>query len=138
MSSPPATDQYEAITHNIRVLVEPRFLEEQSVPHSDRYVWAYTVMLENEGEATVQLKTRTWLITDGNGNSETVHGPGVVGEQPILRPGDRFQYTSGCPLKTPTGFMVGNYSMQAEDGSSFDIDIPAFALDHPDAPRTMN
>lgn len=138
MSSTATTGQYQAITRNIAVSVVPQFIEEQSVPNSDQYVWAYGVIIENRGDETVQLKTRSWRITDGVGQIQKVHGPGVVGEQPILNPGDSFQYTSGCPLKTSSGFMQGHYTMQTEQGENFDIEIPAFALDLPDTPRTMN
>lgn len=138
MSATTTTDQYQAITRNIVVSVIPQFIEEQSVPNSDQFVWAYGVTIKNNGDETVQLKTRFWLITDGIGQTQKVHGPGVVGEQPILNPGDRFQYTSGCPLKTSSGFMKGHYTMQTEDGESFDVEIPAFALDLPHTPRTMN
>ena len=130
--------RYEAVTRAIHVLVAPRFLEDQSDPDNSQFVWAYDIEIRNEGVTTVQLKERTWSITDGNGEIEEVHGPGVVGEQPILQPGDAFQYSSGCPLRTPSGFMVGRYTMQAENGETFEIDIPAFALDLPNAVKTMN
>ena len=131
-------DRYEAITQEIRVSVRPHYLDEQSDPDADRFMWAYQVEIINEGDNTVQLQERTWHITDGNGVIEKVHGPGVVGEQPILNPGDRFKYTSGCPLTTPSGFMVGHYTMVDDDGVRFDVDIPAFALDLPGARRTVN
>lgn len=129
---------YEAVTRGIRVRVQPAYLAEQSEPAARRFVWAYTIEIINEGETTVQLKDRHWRITDANGHVEQVDGPGVVGEQPILNPGDLFRYTSGCPLTTPSGMMVGHYSMRAEDGTRFLIDIPAFSLDLPDARPALN
>ena len=143
MANPPPEsnrdrNRYVAVTHNIRVYVDPEYLQEQSDPLANRYFWAYAVEISNESDKTVQLKERTWVITDGNGEVERVHGPGVVGEQPILNPGDAFQYTSGCPLTTNSGFMVGTCTMQGEDGELFEIDVPAFALDLPDVRRTVN
>lgn len=129
---------YQAVTRNIEVQVEPAYLEDQSDPQQMRFVWAYTIKIINSGDQTVQLKDRTWIITDGTGHTEKVHGPGVVGEQPILNPGDSFQYTSGCPLSTDSGFMTGHYTMLSESGERFEIDIPAFALDLPGSRRTIN
>jgi len=130
--------RYEAVTHSIRVAVAPQYLVDQSSPEEGQYVWAYEVEIVNEGRDTVQLRDRYWSITDGNGKNEEVRGPGVVGEQPILNPGDSFQYTSGCPLATPSGFMVGSYTMVREDGDSFEVDIPAFSLDLPNARHRLN
>ena len=132
------TSHYEAITRGIRVLVMPHFMDGQSVPENDHFVWAYEVEIVNEGQISVQLRERTWLITDANGKREKVHGPGVVGEQPILNPGDTFRYSSGCPLTTSSGFMVGCYTMSDESGNRFDIDIPAFSLDLPGQRGTVN
>ncbi|PSH64104.1 MULTISPECIES: Co2+/Mg2+ efflux protein ApaG [Phyllobacterium] len=129
---------YKAITRDIEVTVEPFYLEEQSNPEENRYVWGYRITIANESEVTVQLRARYWKITDGNGHVEEVRGPGVIGEQPILDPGDSFQYSSGCPLTTTSGVMVGRYSMQTNDGDRFDIEIPAFSLDLPDQLRTLN
>lgn len=129
---------YSAVTHGIRVSVEPHYLEEQSDPAHDRYVWAYRVEIENGGEVTVQLLARHWLITDGNGQLEEVRGLGVVGEQPLLQPGERYSYTSGCPLTTPSGIMRGSYQMAAADGSLLMVEIPAFSLDLPGAGRVVN
>jgi ApaG protein len=129
---------YSAVTHGIRVSVEPHFLEEQSDPARDRYVWAYRVEIENGGEVTVQLLARHWLITDGNGQLEEVRGLGVVGEQPVLQPGERYSYTSGCPLTTPSGIMRGSYQMAAADGSLLMVEIPAFSLDLPGSVRVVN
>lgn len=129
---------YEAKTQGIRVRVTPRFLEDQSTPEESRYFWAYTVVIANEGRDTLQLKTRRWLITDGNGRQETVRGPGVVGQTPTLAPGQTFEYTSGCPLTTPSGIMSGSYQMQSGDGQMLDIEIPSFSLDSPYVKRSIN
>lgn len=122
---------YEKVTRAIRVTVHPIFLDDQSRPEDDHYVWAYQVTIANEGEETVQLVSRHWKITDANGVLQEVEGPGVVGEQPVLEPGDSFEYTSGTPLSTPSGIMVGTYEMETENGDFFDVDIPAFSLDSP-------
>lgn len=129
---------YEAVTHGIRVRVLPAYLADQSEPSNGRYVWAYTIEIINESEVTVQLKDRYWRITDAKGHVEEVSGPGVVGEQPVLNPGDRFRYTSGCPLTTPSGMMVGHYAMRDQAGGQFSIDIPAFSLDMPGAGSVLN
>jgi ApaG protein len=125
-------------THGIEVAVASFFLRDQSLPEAHRYVWAYRIRITNHGNAQVQLLTRHWIITDGSGRVEHVRGPGVVGEQPVLNPGEAFEYTSGCPLATPTGMMVGTYEMTDQNGGQFDIDIPAFSLDSPFADRTLN
>jgi ApaG protein len=129
---------YTQTTHSIRVTVKPVYLEDQSVPADNHFVWAYHVRLENEGERTVQLRTRYWRITDALGRVQEVRGPGVVGEQPVLEPGESFEYTSGTPLPTPSGIMAGSYRMEAEDGEAFDVTIPAFSLDSPHQPRQLN
>lgn len=129
---------YRAVTHDIEVRVEPFYLEDRSEPDENRYVWAYRITLANHSHETVTLLARYWQITDALGRVEEVHGPGVVGEQPDLEPGDSYQYTSGCPLSTPSGFMVGRYTMQTPRGLTFDIDIPAFSLDLPGSPRSVN
>ncbi|MDE0941431.1 MAG: Co2+/Mg2+ efflux protein ApaG [Alphaproteobacteria bacterium] len=130
---------YTATTRDITVKVEPQFLAEQSDPVVDQYFWLYTISIENGGTETVQLLNRHWVITNAVGHVEEIQGPGVVGEQPVLAPGERFQYTSGCPLKTPSGLMVGTYEMADPDGSNhFDIDIPAFSLDSPHQARQLN
>lgn len=129
---------YQATTRDIHVCVTPRFLDDQSDEENNQFVWAYEVDIINEGTQTVQLRERRWEITDANGKQEIVNGPGVVGEQPILNPGDAFRYTSGCPLSTPSGFMVGSYTMVNEKGEEFLVDIPAFSLDLPDAMTTVN
>lgn len=127
---------YRATTRSIQVTVEPSFVESES--GDGRYFWAYTIEIANQGGEVVQLRSRHWRITDGNGKTEEVRGAGVVGKQPVLKPGETFSYTSGCPLATPSGIMVGAYQMQNDQGESFSIAIPAFSLDLPDVKRTMN
>ena len=129
---------YTATTRNITVRVQPQFLAEQSDPVSDQYVWLYTINIENGGTEAVQLLNRHWVITNAVGHVEEVQGPGVIGEQPVLQPGDSFQYTSGCPLRTPSGLMVGTYEMVGPGDERFDIDIPAFSLDSPHQARQLN
>lgn len=129
---------YRQTTRAIQVTVEPSFVEAESSPGERRYFWAYKVEIANLGKEVVQLRARHWQITDGNGRMEEVRGAGVVGKQPVLNPGDTFAYTSGCPLTTPSGIMAGTYQMQSATGEIFSIAIPAFSLDLPDAPRTMN
>mgnify|MGYP003135418993 CR=1 FL=1 len=129
---------YEAITRNLRVTVDPHYLEDESEPSEQRFLWAYTIEITNSGSETVQLLNRYWQITDARGQVQEVRGPGVVGEQPVLAPGDAFTYTSGCPLPTPSGIMVGVYEMETEGGERFEVDIPAFSLDMPDAQPTLN
>ena len=123
---------YAATTRDVRVSVRSFFLADQSRPDEAHFVWAYRVRIENGGREAVQLLRRTWQITDARGRTQHVHGPGVVGEQPILEPGESFEYTSGTPLETPSGFMVGAYHMVvASSGENFDVAIPAFSLDSP-------
>ena len=129
---------YSETTKSIRVTVVPAFLDEHSSPEDDKYVWAYEVRIENLGEETVQLINRYWSITNSLGQTETVRGPGVVGEQPILKPGEYFEYTSGAPLSTPSGLMVGTYQMEDNDGKVFDVSIPAFSLDSPHQTLQVN
>ena len=129
---------YRAVTRNIEVTVTPRFLSERSSPDSGYFFWAYTIKLANLGGETVQLKSRHWRITDATGRLQEVKGAGVVGEQPVLRPGESYEYTSGVPLPTPSGFMTGSYGMVTEAGEMFDIDIPAFSLDSSEGGRTIN
>ncbi len=125
-------EDYSSTTRSIRVTVRSFYLEDQSKPEESHYVWAYRVRIENCGREPVQLMRRTWRITDGRGHTQQVHGAGVVGEQPVLEPGESFEYTSGTPLDTPSGFMVGAYHMVATgSGESFDVAIPAFSLDSP-------
>jgi ApaG protein len=129
---------YSETTRSITVTVKPFFLEDQSSPAEDHYVWAYHVRIENGSGETVQLRRRHWHITDGRGQSQEVRGPGVVGEQPILAPGQSFEYTSGTPLPTPSGIMVGSYEMETKGGESFQVRIPAFSLDSPHQPVRLN
>jgi ApaG protein len=112
----------------IEVNVETNYLEEQSSPEDERYVFAYNVTLYNAGHVAAKLMTRHWVITDANGNVQEVHGEGVVGEKPYLRPGESFEYSSGTVLETPVGSMQGSYQMVTDDGIAFDADIPAFTL----------
>jgi len=128
MTTPPSS---EAVTRGIRVRVQSRYVPEQSSPSRGAWFFAYTVAITNEGEDVVQLVSRHWVITDANGEVEEVRGPGVVGEQPVLRPGASFEYTSACPLPTPFGTMRGSYQMVNEDGEPFDAEIAAFALNTP-------
>jgi ApaG protein len=128
----------EATTREVLVRVESTYLPGQSDPGRGQYTWAYTVEVENHGSAQVQLISRHWIITDGQGRVEEVKGPGVVGEQPVLKPGEAFRYTSGCPLATPFGEMRGTYQMVTADGEAFDVEIPAFTLQGPDAARRLN
>lgn len=129
---------YRAITRDIAVEVEPFYLDERSDPAENHYVWGYRVTIENNSDEFVQLLARYWNITDGTGRVEEVRGPGVVGDQPELNPGDSYQYTSGCPLSTPSGIMFGRYTMRNKAGEMFDIDIPAFSLDLPNVRRRLN
>lgn len=129
---------YRAVTRGIEVTAEPFYLEDQSEPEENRYVWGYRITIANNSSDTVQLRSRYWQITDGNGQIEEVQGDGVIGDQPTLNPGDSYQYSSGCPLTTTSGVMVGLYQMQASDGKAFEVDIPAFSLDIPETRRTLN
>ena len=129
---------YRETTRAIQVTVEPSFVEAESSPDDGQYFWAYRIEIANLGQEVVRLRSRHWQITDANGRTEEVRGAGVVGKQPVLRPGETFAYTSGCPLTTPSGIMVGTYQMQNEAGEMFSIAIPAFSLDLPDASHTMH
>ena len=129
---------YERVTRGVKVIVRPQYLDGQSKPEEGHYVWAYTVTIENHGRDTVTLRTRYWRITDANGQIQEVRGAGVVGEQPTLKPGDSYSYTSGCPLKTSSGFMVGAYQMQLVTGEFINVEIPAFSLDSPHEKHAIN
>jgi ApaG protein len=129
---------YRAVTRDIQVTVTPHYLADKSSPDHDRYFWSYTIEIRNLGRVTVQLKTRHWKITDGFGHVQEVRGPGVVGEQPVLKPGERYEYTSGVPLNTPSGLMAGSYQMVAENGERFDAEVPAFSLDSPNVARVLH
>jgi ApaG protein len=138
MTNPRGT-VFTATTHDIKVGVRALYLADQSEPERSHYVWAYRITIENLGRRTVQLLKRTWLITDGRGLTQRVHGEGVVGEQPVLEPGESFEYTSGTPLATPSGFMRGQYHMVATDsGEPFDVTIPTFSLDSPHQPGGLH
>jgi ApaG protein len=129
---------YRAETRKIEIVVTPRFVPERSSPGNSYYFWAYTINIANLGRETVQLKTRHWRITDAQGRLQEVKGPGVVGEEPTLKAGEKFEYTSGVPLPTPSGFMAGSYGMVSATGEPFDVEIPAFSLDSSHAERTIN
>jgi ApaG protein len=129
---------YRKTTRDIAITVKPMFLEEQSSPADNYFVWAYRVRIENRGGAVVQLRNRYWRITDANGRIQEVRGAGVVGEQPVLKPGESFEYTSGTPLSTPSGIMVGAYQMATDGGETFDVAIPAFSLDSPHEAARLN
>jgi ApaG protein len=129
---------YQAVTEHIRVTVRPEFIEQQSKPEDNKFIWAYTIIVENRGPETVTLLTRHWIITDGLGRRQDVRGDGVVGEQPTLLPGQRFEYTSGCPLSTPSGLMMGSYGMITAAGRAIDVKIPPFSLDSPHDKHSLN
>ena len=129
---------YTKTTHAIEVIVKPIYLEEQSSPDEGHFVWAYQVRIENKGRARVQLLNRYWRITDALGRVQEVRGAGVVGEQPVLAPGEAFEYTSGTPLPTASGFMVGTYEMLRDDGDRIEVEIPAFSLDSPHEPTQLH
>ena len=129
---------YEAVTRGITVRVRPSYLAAESDPAENRYVWAYVVEIENRGDATVQLVTRHWIITDAMNRVEEVKGEGVIGQQPTLRPNEAWRYTSFCPLTTTSGAMRGSYQMLTESGEMFDVEIPEFSLHLPEATRRMN
>ena len=129
---------YLANTRGIAVSVEPTYLETRSSPESSQYLWAYRVIIENQGRETVQLLSRHWMVTNARGELSEVKGPGVVGEQPILKPGQRFEYTTCVPLDTPFGMMGGAYQMENEGGERFDIEIPTFSLDRPSQGLFLN
>ncbi len=130
--------QHAAITQGMTVRVAVNFLPEQSRVAAGKWFWVYHIRIENDSAEPAQLITRHWRITDGRGHVSFVDGEGVVGEQPGLDPGDSYQYTSGCPLSTPSGFMVGFYTMRNAGGELFDVAIPAFSLDLPGTKRTVN
>ena len=128
---PQRTSTSEAVTNNVRVEVESQYAPERSQPLQNEWFFHYTVRITNEGDETIQLLSRHWVITDAGGETQDVRGPGVVGEQPVLAPGESFQYRSGCPLKTSTGVMRGTYQMVTEEGDHFDVEIAPFALHEP-------
>jgi ApaG protein len=129
---------YRATTRDVQITVRPEYLPERSAPKDGEYFWAYTIEIKNLGRMPVQLISRHWKITDANGRVEEVKGPGVVGKQPVLRPGERFEYTSGVPLSTPSGLMAGTYQMVDELGEKFDAEVPAFSLDTPESKHVVH
>ena len=129
---------YSKKTKKINITVNPYFLDDQSEPDDQHFVWAYQVTIDNQSNEKVQLKNRYWKIIDSNGSEQEVRGEGVVGEQPILNPGEKFEYTSGTPLATPSGFMEGHYEMETNEGKKFDAIIPQFSLDSPFIKNNLN
>ena len=129
---------YSAVTRDIEVTVRPYYLADRSSPQDGRFVFAYEVRIVNRGKETVQLRNRNWKITDAAGRTQEVRGAGVVGKQPVLAPGESFEYTSGAPLATASGIMLGTYEMANEDGERFEVAIPAFSLDAPHGTRRVN
>ena len=129
---------YQQRTRSIHISVESFYVDDQSSPASNRFVFGYRVQIDNQGDEAVQLMSRYWQIIDSLGRTTEVEGDGVVGEQPLIEPGDQFEYTSGTPLTTPSGVMTGHYQMVTASGETFDADIPAFSLDAPGAQMRMN
>jgi len=129
---------YSATTDGIEVSVEPFYMDDESSPENGEFIWAYMVEIHNGGTEPVQLKTRHWQITDGLGRMEEVRGEGVVGEQPVIEPGETFEYSSHCRLTTDSGIMAGSYSMEDAAGTLIEVAIPAFSLDLPDAIHSLN
>ena len=129
---------YRAVTRKIEVTVQPAFMPDRSSVDRGQYFWSYTIVITNKSEETVQLRTRHWIITDATGHKQEVKGRGVIGEEPVLAPGERFEYTSGVPLPTASGFMTGRYQMVTEAGERFEVDIPTFSLDSPHYKRVLN
>ena len=129
---------YSKKTKKINITVNPYFLDDQSEPEEQHFVWAYQVTIDNQGNEKVQLKNRYWKIIDSNGSEQEVKGEGVVGEQPILNPGEKFEYTSGTPLSTPSGFMGVHYEMETKNGKKFEAIIPQFSLDIPFIKNNLN
>ena len=133
-----ARAKYSATTRQISVSVHPTYLDDQSVLEQSHFVWAYHIVIENNGTETVQLRSRHWRITNARGELREIRSAGVVGEQPRLEPGDTFEYISRVPLKTPSGLMTGSYQMETWHGESFDVEIPAFSLDSPHQSVKLN
>ena len=129
---------YQKLTNSVEITVKPFYLDEQSEPERSHFVWGYHVKIHNRGQETLQLLNRYWQITDGLGQIQEVRGPGVIGEQPVLAPGEMFEYTSGCPLSTSSGIMAGFYEMEIDGGGRFEAIIPTFSLDSPNHPPTLN
>ena len=129
---------YTKTTKSINITVNPSYLDEHSEPEDQHYVWAYQITINNLGKETVQLKNRYWKIIDSNGTKQEIKGKGVVGEQPVINPGEKYEYTSGTPLSTPSGFMEGHYEMETINGKTFDATIPLFSLDSPYVSNKIN
>ncbi len=129
---------YTSTTHNVTVLVTPTFMEHDSDPANHVYLWAYSVTIQNQRQDRITLRSRYWHITDGKGQIEEVRGIGVVGEQPLIKPGEQFNYSSGCPLNTPSGIMLGHYIVITNSGETLEIEIPTFSLDLPNTSRLLN
>ncbi|NJR14194.1 MAG: Co2+/Mg2+ efflux protein ApaG [Phyllobacteriaceae bacterium] len=129
---------YSQTTHEIEVSVTPFYMDEESRPDEGHFFWAYRVSIINRSGSAVKLLTRYWRIVDGHGQVEEVHGEGVIGEQPVIKPGGTYQYTSGCPLPTPHGIMSGHYMMRSAEGQLSRVEIPAFSLDRPGTGRVLN
>ena len=129
---------YTKTTKSINITVNPSYLDEHSEPEDQHYVWAYQITINNLGKETVQLKNRYWKIIDSNGIKQEIKGRGVVGEQPVINPGEKYEYTSGTPLSTPSGFMEGHYEMETINGKTFDATIPLFSLDSPYVSNKLN
>ena len=129
---------YTKTTKSINITVNPSYLDEHSEPEDQHYVWAYQITINNLGKETVQLKNRYWKIIDSNGTKQEIKGKGVVGEQPVINPGEKYEYTSGTPLSTPSGFMEGHYEMETINGKTFDATIPLFSLDSPYVSNRLN
>jgi len=130
--------QFEQQTGDVVVRVQPDYLHDESSPKDDRYIWAYTVEIENLSASALKVVERVWNINDSHGHTQCVRGQGVVGEQPVLQPGETFRYTSGAPLSAPSGMMHGTYKMTDEEGEMFEVSIPLFALDSPDQAARPN
>jgi ApaG protein len=129
---------YEQRTKDVIVRVEPEYLADQSSPADSRFIWAYTVEIDNQGEKDLTVTERFWQIADSRGQVQEVRGAGVVGEKPVVRPGEIFRYTSGAPLTAPSGMMRGTYKVEDTDGESYDVDIPTFLLDSPHEGLVLN
>ncbi|MCB1490376.1 MAG: Co2+/Mg2+ efflux protein ApaG [Rhodobiaceae bacterium] len=129
---------YKALTHGVQVTVNTLFMEEESDPDQSYFFWAYTIEILNLGTDTVQLMGRHWEIVADDGQAQVVDGEGVVGEQPVLEPGEAFEYTSGAPLPTASGMMRGHYLMETRNGEGIQVEVPAFSLDSPYSKRTLN
>ncbi|WP_068318168.1 Co2+/Mg2+ efflux protein ApaG [Polycladidibacter hongkongensis] len=129
---------YRSITRDVQITVEPKFLADESEPAEQQYFWSYTIAIANLSTEAIKLRRRAWTIIDARGHKREVSGVGVVGEEPVIEPGDTFEYTSGCPLSTSSGIMSGSYTMQSETGETFSVEVPTFSLDTPESQRVLN